>query len=97
MSAPFAELARLQRVVEFSLSHADDVHRTLRPVLREVATHRLARRGVSLDADPELAVDLLGPDLFDLVRADRPPPEHPFAPGLRKRELSAALDRLEGL
>jgi hypothetical protein len=97
MSTPFDELERLQRLVERSLSYAHDVHQDLRPVLREIAGHRLARHGVTLDAQPEAADRLLGPALHDLVRAGRPRPDDPFAPGVRARDLAAALDRLEDL
>lgn len=97
ISKPFEELERLQRLVERSLSYAHDVHQDLRPVLREIAGHRLARRGVALDVQPEAAARLLGPALHDLVRADRPRPDDPFGPGLRAPDLAAALDRLDAL
>jgi hypothetical protein len=96
-STPFDELERLQRLVERSLSYAHDVHQDLRPALREIAGHRLARHGIALDAQPEAAARLLGPALHDLVRADRPRPDDPFGPGLRAADLAAALDRLEAL
>ena len=97
MSGRFEELEQVQRSVERSLAHAGDVHQQLRPVLREIAAHRLARRGVALEAQPDAAAELLGPEAWELVRPDRPRPENPFARGLRAERLAAILDRLEAL
>jgi len=97
MSGRFEELEQVQRSVERSLAYAHDVHQELRPMLREIAVHRLARHGVALDAQPAAAAELLGPEAWELVRPDRPRPEDPFARGVRADRLGAILDRLEAL
>jgi hypothetical protein len=92
-----AQLVRLERVVEWSGTSALDVHTRLRPVLVEIADARLGRRGLRLDRDAEEARRLLGPAAWELVRPDRPAPPNRDAPGLRPRELEAALDALEAV
>jgi hypothetical protein len=88
------ELERAERVVVLAAATAFDVHLRLRPRLRAIAEHRLAsRRGLDL-ASPE-ARRLLGEDVWELVRPDRPPPDDRFAPGLPLAGQRAALDRLE--
>jgi hypothetical protein len=69
----------------------------LRPVLSDIATARLARRGVRLSRDHDEARRLLGPEAWELVRPDRPQPPDRRAPGIAPRELEAVLDRLEAL
>ena len=93
-------LEELERLVTFAMSRsgASDLHFRLRPLLREMAARRLrAGHGVDLDADPGRARSLLGDDLFDLVRADRPPPIDRLAPGLPADTMAAIVDRLERL
>ncbi|MGH9106262.1 MAG: hypothetical protein ACRDZX_10575 [Acidimicrobiales bacterium] len=75
-----------------------DVHFRLRPVLRQLAAHRLrSRRLVELDGDLAAARRLLGEDLWQLVRADRAEPARAKGRGLRPAELSALVERLESL
>ena len=92
-----ADLVRLERLVVTGRSTAGDVHQRLRPVLQEVAGARLHRHGVWLDRNPAEARRLLGDELWELVRADRPRPAEPRAPGISMEQLSAAIARLEGL
>lgn len=88
------ELERAERVVVLAAANAFDLHLRLRPRLRAIAEHRLAsRRGLGL-ASPE-ARRLLGDDVWELVRPDRPPPDDRFAPGLPLAGQRAALDRIE--
>jgi hypothetical protein len=87
----------LDRVVSAATSHAGDLHLRLRPILREIAGDALRRRGVDLDAQPQAAQQLLAPDTWELVRADRPRPSDAFARGLAPARLDAVLDDLEGL
>jgi hypothetical protein len=94
--APVA-LGRLQRAVAGAATSAGDVHVLFRPVARQIAAERLAGRGVRLDAEPAAAAALLGADLYELVRPDRPPPEDAWAPGLGIPGLDELIDRLEGL
>jgi hypothetical protein len=62
----------------------------------EIAEARLARRGLRLDCDREQGRRLMGPEAWELVRPDRPPPNG-RAPGLAPRDLEAVLDDLEAL
>jgi hypothetical protein len=90
------ELAKLEREVTLAAGTSFDVHFRLRPVLREVAAHRLAtRRGVALDTGSPEVRGLLGEELWQLVRPDREPPPDRFGPGLPLPALARALDRLE--
>lgn len=89
-----ASLTRLERIVDLAAVSAFDLHMRLRPRLRTIAEHRLAsRRGLRLGS-PE-AHELLGKELADLLRLDRPRPDDPFAPGMPLERQRAALERLE--
>jgi hypothetical protein len=95
---PLAELEQLQREVILATSTAFDVHLRLRPRLRPIADHLLAsRRGVDLDAKPDVARELLGERTWELVRPDRPSPTDRHAPGLRRAELREVVGALERL
>jgi hypothetical protein len=90
--------ADLQRVERGLLTHsAADVQLRLRPLLREIAQPLAWRHGVRLDHDPERARELLGSDLWEIVRAERPRPEDPRAPGLAPERLEQIIARLEEL
>jgi hypothetical protein len=90
-----AALERTEREVTLSTGTAFDVHYRLRPVLRTVATGLLLRRGIDLERSPERASAVLGPDVWELVRPDRPPPSNRTAPGMSIAELDRAVDQLE--
>jgi hypothetical protein len=91
-------LERLERAVRISFATAGDVHFRLRPLLRDLAVERLAtHRRVDLDREPDRAARLLGEELFELVRADRPRPPDQFAPGLSVRVVLGFVERLESL
>jgi hypothetical protein len=92
-----ADLERLERLVVTGRATAGDVHQRLRPLLQEVAAARLRPHGVWLDRSPEEARGLLGDELWELVRADRPRPSDPRARGLSVEQLSSAIERLERL
>ena len=90
------QLARIEREVAMATGTAFDVHYRLRPLLREVAEHRLAtRRGLALDAGSPAAREALGEDLWELVRLDRDPPHHHLARGMSLAEIRAAVEALE--
>jgi hypothetical protein len=89
-------LERLERLVAVAVGSAVDLHTGVRPALREIAGQRLARRGIALDADPD-APRLLGDDLWEIVRPDRPVPDRIDRRGLPLRELRRHLDTLESL
>jgi hypothetical protein len=91
------ELVRIERAVGLGAAHAGDFYARLRPVLREVATALLARRGVALDSSPERARGLLGDEGYELVRPDAPRPERPFDPGVPAADLRLAVEALERL
>jgi len=89
-------LARLEREVALGTASAFDAHVRVRPHLRQVAAHRLAsRRGLDLDTGAPATRALLGEELWELLRPDRPPPADRFGPGLPLASLRSALDRLE--
>jgi hypothetical protein len=92
-----SQLVRIERIIERSGESSLAAHTQLRPVLAEIAKARLMRRGVDLSRDRDEAWRLLGPEVWELVRPDRPQPLDPGAPGLTPRELDAILDRLEAL
>ena len=92
-----ASLARVEREVTLSTGTAFDVHYRLRPLLRGLATGLLLRRGVDLERSPERARELLPPEVWDIVRPDRPPPENRTAPGLSLASIERAVDDLERL
>ena len=89
-----ASLAQLERIVYLAAMNAFDLHMRLRPRLRMIAEHRLAsRRGLRIDSAG--ARELIGEDLAELLRLDRPRPDDPFAPGMPLDRQRAALARLE--
>jgi hypothetical protein len=91
------QLARLERIVEWSGESGLSAHTRLRPVLVEIAEARLAQRGLRLDRDAGEARRLLGPAAWDLVRPDRPAPVRRDTPGIPARRLEEILDALEAL
>lgn len=91
-----AALLTLERRVLLATETAFEVHFRLRPTLREIAAYRLtAHRGIDLDHDREAAEAALGPEAWELVRPDRPPPPDRLARGKPFAELRAAVDALE--
>ncbi len=90
------ELERLEREVVLSAMSSFDFHMRMRPLLREIAAHRLAtRRGLDLDRGGREVRGLLGDDLWQLLQPEREPPHDRFAPGLALADLRAALDAVE--
>jgi hypothetical protein len=92
------ELLRVQRDLELGIAGAAHAHHRLLPMLREAAAARLgARHGIELERRPEAAQALLGDDVWELLRPDRPEPADRFAPGVRRDRVAAAIERLESL
>jgi len=86
----------LVRDIKQSRSSALHLHVRLRPILREIAAHRLWMRfGVDLDREQERARELIGPNAWELVRPDRLPPNDRLAPGPASAELRIVVDELE--
>jgi hypothetical protein len=86
----------LARDVELSSVTSMHFHTRLRPVLREIAAHRLqSRYAVDLDAEPARARELLGAAAWDAVRLDRPLPEDRLGPGPSLPELRRIVEEVE--
>jgi hypothetical protein len=88
-----ADLVRVEHDVA-ARQAAVEVHVRLRPLLSEIATARLGgrRRVTTTEAQA-----LLGDDLWDLVRPDRPWPADPRGPGVSLDQLAEMTERLEQL
>ncbi len=92
----FASLEKLERAVSMASTSGYDVHHRLRPVVREIAAGQLlVRRGIDLDRHPEAAHAVLGDDVWELVRPERPRPQARAAPGLGLEELEQVVAGLE--
>jgi hypothetical protein len=85
------ELDRLGRELSLGTQSAFDFHVRLRPVLYEIAEARLAARGRRL----EDAEGLLGPEAWELIRPDRPPPADRHAAGADPAAVRRFVDALE--
>jgi hypothetical protein len=86
----------LVRDVELSLLSAMHLHVRLRPLLREIAAHRLLKQyGLDLDGEPARARELVGVAAWDLVRPERPPPADRLSPGPPLAALRNAVTDLE--
>jgi len=92
-----APLERAEREVALGRGTAFDVHYRLRPSLRAVAAGLLLRRGVDLERSPGRAAELVGPDVWELIRPDRPAPDDRAATGIPLDALERAVDELERL
>jgi hypothetical protein len=92
-----ASLARVEREVSLATGTAFDVHYRLRPTVRSVANGLLLRRGIDLERRPDRARPLLGADVWELVRPDRPAPDDRTARGLELDAIERAVDSLERL
>lgn len=88
-----ADLMRVEHDVA-ARQAAVEVHVRLRPLLAEIATARLGRRRRLTAAEAQA---LLGDELWELVRPDRPWPADPKGPGLSLEQLAQMTDRLERL
>jgi hypothetical protein len=82
--------------VQQSVASSFHLHTRLRPLLREIAAHRLSMRfGVDLDREHERARELTGGEAWELVRPERPPPSDRLAPGPPASHLSKVVEELE--
>jgi hypothetical protein len=82
--------------VQQSVASSFHLHTRLRPLLREVAAHRLSMRfGVDLDRECERARELIEGEAWELVRPERPPPSDRLAPGPSASHLSRVVEELE--
>jgi hypothetical protein len=92
------ELTRIEREVALGVDSAFYAHYRLRPLLREIADHRLESRYAStIDHVRPDARESLPEDAWELFDAQRTPPRNPHAPGLDRERLHAIVDALEKL
>ena len=73
------------------------VDRSLRPLLVPIAAARLGRRGIDMAVAPRRAQELLGDELWEIVRPDRPPDGHGVGRRIAADDLETAIERLEKL
>lgn len=92
------ELLRMERDIELGIAGAGNAQHRLLPILREAAAARLAsRHGVELERRPDAARGLLGEDVWELLRPDRPEPADRFDRGVPREQVAAAIERVESL
>jgi len=92
------ELLRVERDLELGIAAAGNAQHRLLPILREAAAARLAsRHGIELERRPDAARAVLGEDVWELVRPDRPEPADRFDPGIPRDRVAAAIERVESL
>jgi len=92
------ELLRMERELVLGSADADHAHRRLLPLLRGTAAARIsARHGFELARRPEAARDLLGEDVWELLRPDRPQPADRHGPGVPRARVEAVIERVESL
>jgi hypothetical protein len=91
------QLRRIAAELQESERSEFGVDRSLRPLLVPIATTRLGRRGVDMALAPQRARELLGDDLWEIVRPDRPAASNRVGGGLARDDLQTAIERLERL
>ncbi len=90
------ELARVEREVVLGTAREFDLHMRIRPLLRDVAEHRLWRsHGIDFEREPDRAREVLGKEAWDLVKPDRPAPNERFRAGLSLAGLRRVVDTIE--
>ena len=92
---PPEQLRRIAETLTGARASEGGVSRHLRPLFRGIAATRLARRGVDIDRHPERARQILGEELWELVRAERLRESHRFAGGVSSAGLQRLIERLE--
>jgi hypothetical protein len=92
------QLETISRRLSVAQSSALELHGRLRPMVIEIASALLARRGVDLERQPERAHRLLGDGrAWDLVRPDRQLPQDRHADGWPRSDLEQLVEELERL
>jgi hypothetical protein len=90
------ELARIEREVMLATGSDFDQQLRLRPLLRDIAEHRLwSRRGIALDENPVRAAELLGPEVWELLRPGGSSADTRDWRALDLDELKGMVDRIE--
>jgi hypothetical protein len=86
----------LERDIGLSRTIGFHFYVRLRPVLREIAAHRLRTRyGVDLDREPARARELVPTHAWAVVDPDLKPPRDRLAAGPTVAEISTVVDELE--
>jgi hypothetical protein len=94
---PIEQSDWLDRQLHFARASAEELHRSFRPVVVQVAAAQLARKhGVALEREPDRARSLVSERLWELIRPDRPTPQK-RGRGLRPEELERVIAELEEL
>ncbi|GAC1656438.1 MAG: hypothetical protein NVS9B1_11810 [Candidatus Dormibacteraceae bacterium] len=90
-------LEEVERAIDFGSWNQSDLEHRLRPMLVEVAEHRLSsRRGIDYDRQPERARAVLGEDLWRLLNGDGPGAGG-RGPGVPVGVLQSAIEALEAI
>ena len=96
--ARLPELVRVEREVVLSTGSEFDQQVRVRPLLRDVAAHRLwTHRGVDLEENPERARELLGSEGWELVKSGPPDDARRYWRGLDLAGLGRIVDEIEAL
>jgi hypothetical protein len=94
--ARVGELVRIERDVVLATGSGFDRQMRVGPLMRDIARHKLwTRQGVELEENPERARELLGDEVWGLLRAGRPDPNSRYARGADVAELRQILERIE--
>lgn len=89
-------LTRIERGVAMAEASAFDVHYRLRPMLIELAGELLAaRRGIDLKREPRPSHAVLGDEVWEIVRPDRPEPRERLGDGISADDLECVVTSLE--
>jgi hypothetical protein len=92
------ELDRLERDVVLATGSELEQHVRIKPLLRDVVEYRLWRsRGIELDQSPDKAREIVGDELYELVKPGQPDPNARYFRGLDLKALSRVLDQIEAL
>ncbi len=92
------ELVRMERELILGSADADHAQRRLLPLLRATASARIAaRHGFELERRPDAARALLGAEVWELLRPDRPEPADRHDPGVPQAQIAAVIARIEAL
>jgi hypothetical protein len=90
------DLVRIERELVLATGSAFDRQMRVGPLMRDIARHRLwTRRGIDLEEQPEQAHEVLGEEVWRLLRAGRPEPDLRYQPGADIAELRQILERIE--
>ena len=89
----------MERELVLGSADADHAHRRLLPLLRGARRLRASPPGTgsSSSAGPRRRAALLGEDVWELLRPDRPQPEDRHGPGVPRAQVAAVIERVESL